>query len=491
LSDSATPAVRTRFPPSPTGFLHVGNVRTAIFNWLLARHHGGRFLLRIEDTDRARLVEGAIESMMDTLRWLGLDWDEGPDVGGPCGPYVQSERLPIYREHAARLLEEGKAYRCYCSAERLDALRKEQQREGRPTGYDRLCRNLSPEKRAAREASGDPHVVRFAIPLEGETVLEDLLRGPIVYQNAGLDDFVILKTDGYPPYHFAVVVDDHLMRVSHVMRGEEYISSGARDSLLHEALGWEQPLYAHGAIVLAPDRKKLGKRHGAVAATEFREAGFVPEALFNYLALLGAAYSGDREVFSREELIELFDIPRMSAAPAIFDRAKLEWMNGHYINHVLTLPDVVARCMPYLREARLVADETPAAYVERVVALVKERMKLLTDVAALTDFFFVEPEPAAADLIPKKLSAQDTERALRAGRERLDALGSWEEPELERQLRALAEELEIKTGQLFTALRVAVTGRTVAPGLFETMAVLGRERTLLRLRRAEETLQAE
>lgn len=487
MSDVASD-VRVRFPPSPTGFLHVGNVRTAVFNWLMARHHGGTFILRVEDTDQARLVPGAVEVMLDTLHWIGMDWDEGPDVGGAYGPYLQSERLDIYHEHVQRLLSEGKAYRCYCTGERLAELRARQQRDGQPTGYDRRCRYLSAEERSAYEGSGQLSVVRFAVPLEGTTSFTDMVRGAVTYQNSQVDDFVLIKSDGYPPYHFAVVVDDHLMRISHVIRGEEYISSAARDVLLYDAFGWELPLYAHGSRVLAPDRTKLSKRHGATSAMELCEEGIVPEALFNYLALLGAAYSGDREIYTRPELVTVFDIDRLNPAPAIFDRTKLEWMNGYYINHLLTLPEVADRCAPLLEGAGLLTSDVSREYLEEVIVLVKDRIKLLPEVVGLTDFFFAEPSPAAAEIAGKKLSMEDAYSAVQAACDRLAALEDWAEEAMERETRTLAEELGLKAGVLFMALRVALTGKPVSPGLFETMRVLGRDRTLSRLRHAVQAL---
>ncbi len=487
MSKTTSP-VRVRFAPSPTGYLHVGSVRTVIFNWLLARHTGGTFVWRIEDTDRERLVPGVIETMRETVRWLGVEWDEGPEVGGPYGPYVQSERLSIYREHADRLLEEGRAYRCYCSPERLAELRAEQQRAGLPTGYDRRCRDLSDAERAELEASGTPSAIRFRTPLDGTTTMVDALRGPITYENASLDDFIILKSDGYPVYHFGVVVDDYLMKITHVLRGQEYLSAGAKDILLHDALGISPPVYVHLPLVLAPDRSRLSKRHGAVAALEFRDLGYVPEALFNYLALLGAAYSGDREIYSREELIELFDIDRLNPASAVFDHRKLEWMNGYYINHALTLPDLADRCLPLLRDAGLVTDETPREYVEQVVGLVKDRIKLLPEVVELTSFFFTEPSPAPDEIAGRRLTPEEALPALERARERLEAVTEWSDEPLESAMRSLAEELGMKTGALFMSLRVAITGRTVSPGLFETMRVLGRDTTLARLSRAVDAL---
>lgn len=479
-----SPEVRVRMAPSPTGLLHVGNVRTAIFNWLLARHHHGSFILRIEDTDRSRLVEGSAESIQETLRWMGLDWDEGPGVGGEYGPYVQSERKDIYIRYAEQLLADGRAYRCYCSEERLRTLRAEQAARGEPTRYDRRCRYLSKEERSQLESSGAPSVVRFATPLEGTIGFVDALRGPLTYDLSAETDFIMLKSDGFPPYHFAVVVDDHLMRISHVIRGDEYISSTWQDLLLFDALGWQPPQFVHTSQILAPDRSRLSKRHGATAVLEFREAGFLPEALFNYLALLGASYSGAREVFSREELVQVFDIDKLHPTPGVFDRTKLEWMNQHYINHILSLDEVAQSCLPYLEAAGLVTEATPREYVREVVDLVKDRIRLLPEVVDLTEFFFREPSPAAADLAGKKLAPEQAQAAIEQAVLRLEALPSWDEAEMEQSMRALAEELGLKAGVLFMSLRVALTGRTVSPGLFETMRVLGRDVSLRRLRDA-------
>lgn len=485
-----SPEVRVRMAPSPTGLLHVGNVRTAIFNWLLARHHGGSFILRIEDTDRNRLVPGSVDSIQQTLRWMGLDWDEGPGVGGEYGPYIQSERKEIYGRYAAQLLAEGKAYRCYCTEERLTALRSEQAARGEPTRYDRHCRYLSGQEREALEASGASSVVRFATPLEGTIGFSDALRGPLTYDLSAETDFIILKSDGFPPYHFAVVVDDHLMRISHVIRGDEYISSTWQDLLLFDALGWSTPTFVHTSQILAPDRSRLSKRHGATAVLEFRELGFLPEALFNYLALLGASYSAVQEVFSRGELIRLFDVDKLHPTPGIFDRTKLEWMNQHYINRVLSLDDVSDRCRPYLRDAGLVTDETPGQYVRAVVDLVKDRIRLLPEVVELTEFFFREPSPQPLDLMGKKLSPAEAGETLEKALQRLQSLPEWSEEAMEQQMRTLAEELGLKAGVLFMLLRVALTGRTVSPGLFETMRVLGRETSLRRLGSAGSVLAA-
>jgi glutamyl-tRNA synthetase len=338
---------------------HVGLFHTFLFNWLYARHEGGTFIVRIEDTDTARRVEGAVEALLDAIRWLGLNWDEGPGVGGPHAPYVQSERLPLYREHAERLVREGKAYYCYCSPDRLAELRADQERRKVPPGYDRHCRDLAEAERARLAVAGEPPVIRFAVPLEGETVFDDVLRGPVAWENRLLDDFVILKSDGYPTYHLAHLVDDHFMEISDVLRGEEWISSTPRHILLYQALGWTPPRFCHLPPLLGPDRKKLSKRHGAMSVLEYRDAGYLPEAMVNYLAIIGASYepTGTREIFSLPELVEGFDLYRINKAGAIFDLTKLEWMNGYYIRH-LPVPQLANRLMPFFWQAGLLGDRS-------------------------------------------------------------------------------------------------------------------------------------
>jgi glutamyl-tRNA synthetase len=480
--------VRVRFAPSPTGTPHIGNIRTALFNWLFARHHGGKFVLRIEDTDRERLVPGSLEAIEDGLHWLGIDWDEGPQVGGPYGPYFQSERLQFYRDYARKLVEQGDAYLCYCSTERLTEMRAEQQRRNDPSGYDRRCRFLSTAQRAELEASGVTPVVRFAVPLEGETTYHDLMHGDVTIQNQVLDDFVMLKSDGYPTYHFAVVVDDHLMRISHVLRADEWIPSTPRHVLLYRALGWQPPEFAHLPIILGPDRSKLSKRHGATSITAYREEGYLPEALVNFLALLGWSFDGVTEVFDLPTLIERFDIDRVGRTAAIFAREKLDWMNGYYIRELA--PQVLTnRLVPVFRQAGLLPEGEPSpeqlAHLRDVVPLLRERIKRLVEAPAVVDFLFrdeITYDPAL--LVPKGLTKEQTAAGLAAALEALPDVANWTAEALEARLRPLADALQIKTGQLFGALRVATTGRTAAPPLFESMAVLGRESTLRRVARA-------
>jgi len=487
-------SVRVRVAPSPTGLLHVGVTRTAIFNWLLARHYGGKFVLRIEDTDRKRCRAEYEENILEALRWLGLDWDEGPEVGGDFGPYIQSQRVELYREYAQRLIESGHAYYCYCSPERLAEMRQQQQ--GEPAGYDRRCRCLTPEEQAERETQGIAPVVRFKVPTSGETFYHDIIleRAPegvkalMYFDNATLDDFVILKSDGFPTYHLASVVDDHLMRITHVLRAQEWIPSTPRHVLLYQAFGWEPPAFGHLPMVLGADRSKLSKRHGATAVTAYRDQGYLPQALFNFLVLLGWASGDDREVMSRDELIAAFGIEGIGVAPSVFDITKLEWMNGHYIR-THDRESFAELALPFLVRAGLVpAEPTPEQreYAARVVALQQERVKVLSELPALTDFFFrdeVDYDPAA---VRKWLTQEYVPAALDALVVRFGSEPTFDAESTERAVRELADERGMKAAALIHPLRVAVTGRTAGPGLFETLEVLGRIRCLERLAKARE-----
>ena len=478
--------VRVRYAPSPTGFPHVGNIRTALFNWLFARRYGGSFIVRVEDTDVARTVEGALEAILEGLRWLGLDWDEGPGVGGDSGPYFQSERLSLYHQAAERLMAQGDAYYCFCSPERLNEMRTEQARRKQPPGYDRHCRHLSPEEVREKEKEGITPVVRFKMPLEGQTEFQDIIRGRVRFENATLDDYVLLKSDGYPTYHLANIVDDHAMRVSHVLRAEEWLSSTPRHLLLYRAMGYEPPEFAHLPMILGPDRSKLSKRHGAVSITEYRQDGFLPETMLNFLALLGWSLDDKTEIISREELVANFSLERVSQTAAIFNREKLEWMNGVYIRS-LSLDEFTQRSLPFLEKCLPAEVKRPLSidYVKQITPLIQERARTLAEVVELAEFFFLpEMDYEPGLLIGKKMVLKDALNALRVSLERLAPLTSFENDSLETVLRPLAEELGLKTGQLFGTLRVATTGRTAAPPLFETMAVIGRERCLERIKAA-------
>ncbi len=477
--------VRVRFAPSPTGYPHIGNIRTALFNWLFARHSGGSFILRIEDTDQSRKVEGALEAILNSLKWLGLNWDEGPEVGGDYGPYFQSERLDLYQKYARQLLETGNAYKCYCSSERLDQMRREMvERKESGRSYDRHCRDLSPAQQAEYESQGITPVIRFKVPLEGQTTFHDLVRGDITFDHSELDDLVLLKSDGYPTYHLANIVDDHFMEISHIMRADEWLSSTPRHVLLYRAMGWEPPLFAHLPMILGPDKSKLSKRHGATAVTEFQKQGYLPKAMMNFMALLGWSLDDKTEIFSRDELIKYFSIERISSTAAIFNHEKLNWMNGLYIRE-MPAEELSKQIMPVLESDLPASVPRPISeeYTMQVIPLIQERINTLGEAASYADFFFLgdELEYDPALLIAKKTDKESTLKALKAGLERLLSINEWNHDSLEGSLRLLAEEQGTKAGQLFSPLRVACTGRTASPGLFETMAVLGREKCLRRI----------
>jgi glutamyl-tRNA synthetase len=475
--------VRVRFAPSPTGYPHLGNIRTALFNWIFARHNNGVFILRIEDTDVARLVEGATDVILESLRWLGLDWDEGP--------YFQSQRLELYREATDRLLEQDLAYKCYCSTERLESMRQEQMKRKQPPGYDRRCRNLTQEQKAEMEAEGIIPVIRFKTPLEGQTSFSDLLRGQITFENTTLDDFVLLKSDGYPTYHLANIVDDHLMEISHVLRADEWLSSAPRHVLLYQALGWQPPHFAHLPMILGSDRSKLSKRHGATAITEYQEQGYLPEAMFNFLVLLGWALDDKTELLTREEIIKYFSLERISTTAAVFNKDKLEWMNGVYLRG-LSSEEFAQRAIPFLDKDLPAEVDHPLdiGYVRQLMPLVQERARTLAEVPQLSEFFFVEGLEYDVGLLLSKIDKAEAVRGLQASVDRMDSLKDWSAASLETVFRPLAEELKLKTGVFFGLLRVAVTGRTAAPPLFQTMEVLGKERCLKRLRAALDKLSA-
>jgi glutamyl-tRNA synthetase len=473
--------VRVRFAPSPTGAPHIGSLRTALFVWLWARHTGGKFILRVEDTDQKREVENGLELILDSLRFLGLDWDEGPDIGGEYGPYIQSHRLPIYAEQAAKLLASGHAYYCYCTPERLEQMRKEQQARGETTRYDRKCRFLSPAEREAHARAGDPHVLRLAVPLDGETTLHDFIHGDLTIANKEVDDQVLVKSDGFPTYHFAVVVDDHMMKISHVMRADEWIPSFPKHVLLYQAFGWDIPMHGHVPDVLGPDKKKLSKRHGATSVIAFRDDGYLSEAMVNFLALVGWSYDDKTELFTRQQLVEYFTLEKIGHAPAVFDATKLDWMNGHYVRQ-LSDDELVQRLMPFLERAHLTAD---AATVRGLIPLVRERLKKLSDIIALADYVFIDALQYDPQFLIGKADASTTLAALRAAEDTLKKHSSFaEEDKIESDLRAAAEKLGQKNAQFFGALRVAVTGRTVSLPLMGSMRLMGPEKTLRRLGRA-------
>lgn len=481
---------RLRFAPSPTGLMHIGGYRTALFNWLYARKTGGKFVLRIEDTDTLRTTEGAVEFLIEGMQWLGMDIDEGPQVGGPYGPYYQTNRKALYLQYANQLIESGHAYRCYCTPERLDAMRKEQQAQKLPPRYDHRCRFLNAEQRAANEAEGQRWTVRFAMPLEGETVVHDELHGDIVFQNANIDDTILLKANGLPTYHLAHVVDDHLMQITHLMRAEEWISSAPLHVQIWHALGWQLPLIYHVPDVLGKDKRKLSKRHGAPSWKELQQQGFLPEAVSNFLALIGWSYDDKTEFFTREELINCFSLERISISGAIYDAEKLTWMNGVYIRK-LSIEEMTQRTLPYMERAEAegglpdqIQRPLDRAYTRQVLSLEQERLRTLGEASHAVSFFYTEDWEYETPLMQKGMDAEGTKQALIQTRKLLQGLTPWESPVLEEQMRLLMTELALKPAQLFGTVRVAVSGRKATPPLFQMMEVLGRERTLARIERA-------
>ncbi len=480
--------VRTRYAPSPTGMPHIGNIRTALFSWLLARHHGGKFLLRIEDTDRNRLVEGSVEEQMRALKWLGIEWDEGPDIGGPNAPYYQSDRLEIYAKLAQDLLDTGWGYKCWCTYERLEALRQSQEERGLPTGYDRKCRFLPQEDKDRNEREGLPFTVRFAVPREGSVSWHDLVFGEQTWENRILQDQILLKSDGFPTYHLAAIVDDHLMEITHVIRGEEWLPSAPLHILIFEAFGWTPPNYVHVTSILGANRKKLSKREAAAEFLNYEKGGFLPEAVFNFLALLGWSPPDGKDLYTREEIISEFGIDGLIGHPAIFNEEKLLWYNGVYIR-ALGKHDLAERCLPFLVAAGLAPTKpTPDEhrYIGEVIALEQERMKTLAEAPVLADFFLLPDDKYVFDekAVAKWFTNPAVAERLTAVREKIAGLSDVSAESLEQVVREVIEAFQVKGGEVIHPVRVAVTGRTTGPGLFETMSVLGRERLLRRFDRA-------
>ncbi|MDA8198041.1 MAG: glutamate--tRNA ligase [Thermaerobacter sp.] len=464
---------RVRYAPSPTGSVHVGNAHTALFNYLFSRRHQGRFVYRLEDTDRSREVAGAADTQMAQLRLLGITWDEGPDVGGPYGPYRQSERSQRYQEALDRVEASGRGYRCYCSAERLAAMRAEQAQAGRPPRYDGRCRHLSSGERAVH--ANDPYVLRLAVPEIGETVVSDLIRGDVHFQHSELDDFVIQKSDGTPLYNFGVVVDDHEMAITHVIRGDEHLANTPKQLLLYDALGWKPPVFAHIPMLLAADRAKLSKRHGATALVDFLEQGILPEALVNYLGLLGFSPPDGREMLDLDELCQVFDLTRVQRSAAVYDPKKLEWLNTQYLKG-WPAARVADRVRPVLAARGILPDAPPEAppTIDFVAAvdMVRERAHTLVDLAAGLAFLYApittyDPAGAAKHFGP---GAAERLRDLAAA---LEETSDWSHDALEARYSELAEAWHVSRGALIHPTRLAITGTTVGPSLFACLAALG------------------
>ena len=496
MAEPAPGPVRVRFAPSPTGHTHLGSARTALCDYLLARQSGGQFILRIEDTDRKRYVPGAEEELMAGLRWLGLQWDEGPDIGGPFGPYRQSERAELYREHARGLVERGSAYPCFCAPERLEEVRREQQAHKLQQRYDGTCRRLDPEGAARRVAAGERHVIRFRMPREGSITVRDRIRGAITVENRQLDDFVIVKSDGLALYHLAAMVDDHLMRITHVIRGEEWLPTFPLHAHIIRALGWQEPEFVHLSVFLKPSGKgKMSKRDGAALAKDgysvfvkdLQDLGYTPEGVVNWIALMGWSLDDRTEFFTLADLVKSFSLERLNPSPAAINFTKLDHFNGL---HIRALPEaeLARRLRPHLESGGLAVDEERLL---RVAPLVRERLVTLDDVVAMAGFFFRDDvDPGAAALVAKGLTAAQSAAVAARALAILEGLDSVAHEAAEPPLRALVEELGLSPNQVFGILRVAVTGQSVSPPLFESMAVIGREKVLARVRRAVQTLEA-
>ena len=470
--------VRTRFAPSPTGYMHVGNLRTALYAYLLAKSRGGRFILRIEDTDQERLVPGAVDVIYDTLRSTGLEWDEGPDVGGPVGPYVQSQRKPIYARYAKELIARGGAYYCFCDKQRLEELRKIHEASGVPHHYDGHCRNLSPEAIKEKLDAGIPYVIRQKIPREGSTTFHDEIFGDITVENTTLDDNILLKTDGMPTYNFANVVDDHLMGITHVIRGVEYLSSAPKYNLLYEAFGWEIPEYIHCPPVMKDATQKLSKRNGDASFGDLVDQGYLKEAVLNYIALLGWSPKGEREIFSLDDLKREFSVDGISKSPAIFDKSKLDWINGEYIR-AMSPEQFHEAALPWIRKGVKREIET------RLIAeCLQPRCVKLSDIPAQLDFLDELPEYPAAMYVSKKMKTtpENSLSSLKAARQALADLGEWSRDGIHETLFGLVSRLGVKNGIVLWPVRVAVSGKQFTPGgAVEICALLGREESLRRI----------
>ena len=478
-------SVRVRYAPSPTGLQHIGGVRTALFNYFFAKANGGSFILRIEDTDRERYSDESLQDLYDTLDWLGVQWDEGPGKG-EYGPYVQSERFDLYQEYAQKLLDDGKAYYCFCTAERLEQVREEQKKsKSKQQGYDRHCRDLDPAEALKRKEAGEACVIRLKVPLDGKTTFHDEVMGDITRKNSDVSpDPVILKTDGFPTYHLANVIDDHLMGITHIMRAQEWIPSGPLHVILYEAFGWTPPKYCHLPLVMGKDGSKLSKRHGSTSLVDFRKAGYLPEAIINYVSLLGWSFDDSREFFSREDLEELFSMEKINKAPAVFDYKKLEWFNGQYIRQrdKASLEELL---IPILQKDGVVSDpmtEEEKAIFKGALPLAQERIRFTVDVSETIRFLFEDIKSwNADDALPKKTEMADLPGILAAGAELVEEIEGRSQEEKEEAFKVKAEEMGIKLGQLMQPIRVAVTGTKSSPPLFDSIGLLGKDKAIARI----------
>jgi nondiscriminating glutamyl-tRNA synthetase len=502
--------VRVRIAPSPTGFVHIGTFRTVLYNYLFARHNGGKFIVRIEDTDRTRFVDGAIEDLLRTLQWAGFDYDEGPKLKGDkivqegdFGPYIQSERLDLYQKHIKTLIDKNKAYYCFCPKDRLDALREDQKKHNLPPKYDRACRDLDREEVKKRLAAGEEFVIRFKMPEDKEVVFEDVIHGVIKVNTNDLDDFVLIKADGYPTYHFANIIDDHLMKITHVLRGDEWIASTPKHVLLYEAFGWKSPIYAHVPLTLGKDKRKLSKRDGAASVKDFINKGYLKDALLNYIALLGWNSGTEQEIYSMDELIKQFSLDNVHKAGAVFDIDKLDWINGLYVRN-LSNEDFAKECLPVIVQAGLIAqkgdkfynavnkEEISMAWIVKVCALEKPRIKRLVEMPEVMNNYFTDKlkiDPKI--LVWKKSDASKTKEVLQALHAELHAIEEtdFNLENIQKKVMDYIEKNSLSNGDVMWPLRVALSGRDKSPGPFEIGEVLGKQRTLDRIENAIKKLK--
>ncbi len=489
--------VRTRFAPSPTGFLHVGSLRTALYAYLIAKQNNGKFLLRIEDTDRKRFVEGSIESIITSLKWAGMEVDEGVGLNsddkvvqvGAKGPYIQSERLGIYKKFAAQLLDNGHAYHCFCTAERLGELKNYQQANKLPTGYDKLCRELDPAEAKKRIENGEQHVLRLKMPKGGETTFVDLVRGEVSFKNELIDDQVLIKADGFPTYHFAVVIDDHFMEITHVIRGDEWLSSTPKHLQLYKYFGWEAPKIAHLSLLLNADKSKLSKRQGDVAVKDYIDKGYLPQAMVNFVAFLGWNPGGEQEIYSLEQLVEEFKVEKIIKSGAVFNLEKLDWFNQQYIKN-LSGDELVKVCSPWLIKAGLITGNEDKSWLSTVFDLEKERIVTLAELPEAVKFVFIAPEYDGQILVWKKGTLEEVKKILPELAEFLDTISiqDWNEEKLQAMVGEWITKNGLSNGSVLWPLRVALSGQQNSPGPFEIAAVLGKEESIERIKTAIEKL---
>ena len=480
-----TKQVRVRYAPSPTGFLHIGGARTALFNFLYAKHHGGTFVVRIEDTDIERNVEGGEASQLDNLRWLGITPDESIDIGGPYAPYRQMERLDIYKEHAEKMLAAGQAYKCFCSSEKLEASRDAQKAAGvAAPNYDGTCRNLTADEVAAKEAAGEAYTIRMRVPENVTYKFNDLVRGEVAFESKDIGDWVLVKANGIPTYNYAVVLDDHFMDISHVFRGEEHLSNTPKQMMVFDAFGWEYPQFGHMTLIVNEDRKKLSKRDESIIqfVAQYKDMGYLPEAMFNFFGLLGWSPEGEEEIFSKDEFIKLFDEKRLSKSPSMFDKTKLTWMNNQYIKK-MSREEVVALALPHLQKAGLLPAELDAeqqAWAAEVIGLYHEQMSFGAEIVELTSLFFTD-EIAYDEAATEVLAGEQVPEVMAAFKGQLEALESFDAASIKAAIKAVQKETGHKGKNLFMPIRVVTTGQTHGPELPDTIVLIGKEKVIARV----------